>query len=167
MAVALHAVYALPLPTDPAHADPADLMLTVLGDDATSVLATHVLARARLRPRLLTASPAAARAAEHLALPCRPPADVGRRHDQRACLVFTPDALDLAAALTRPRGTIVLSTTSPPATSIATLAAFVEHEITLVPRSPSATLPLAQAHAIARTLDPAPFAALLPAARAA
>lgn len=84
--------------------------VTVIGESVESLLAAQVMARENHAVRLLARDPAHLDLCERWGVRRRHTDEAGRRHDQDVVLVAdaTPENVDLALGMVRPRGTIVL-----------------------------------------------------------
>jgi threonine dehydrogenase-like Zn-dependent dehydrogenase len=104
--------------------------VTILGDSAAALLAAQVMVRVNASVRVLGSDPAKFTRCEKWGVKHRHMAEVGRRADQDIVVDCTgsPDGLDLALHLVRPRGKVVLTAPTP----ASSLASLVEHEIDLI-----------------------------------
>jgi len=84
--------------------------VTIIGESVESLLTAQVMARENHSVRLLARDPAHLDLCERWGVRRRHTDEAGRRHDQDVVLVSdaTPESVDLALGLVRPRGTIVL-----------------------------------------------------------
>lgn len=94
--------------------------VSVLGDGPLALLAAQVMARRNASVRLLGSCEANLELCTRWGVKHRPSREVGRRQDQD--LVFdcagSPESLDLALALVRPRGAVVLLRTPAPGAAL-------------------------------------------------
>jgi threonine dehydrogenase-like Zn-dependent dehydrogenase len=93
-----------------AHA-PAGSFVTVLGDSLAALLVAQVLRRTHPAIRLLGADPSRLAIVERLGIKHRPLHEAGRRRDQAVVIecTGTPEGLETALRLLRPRGRLVLT----------------------------------------------------------
>jgi threonine dehydrogenase-like Zn-dependent dehydrogenase len=107
--------------------------LTVLGDGRLGLLCGQVLRNAGYAVRLVGRHPAKLALCEKWGLHARPVADVRPRHDQDVVVDCTGSAagLEMAMAMVRPRGTIVLKSTVAAGVAL-NLAPLVIDEITVL-----------------------------------
>jgi alcohol dehydrogenase len=106
---------------------------TVLGDGRLGLLCGQVLRNAGYPVRLVGRHPAKLALCEKWGLQARPVADVRPRHDQDVVIDCTGSAagLELAMAMVRPRGTIVLKSTVAAGAAV-NLAPLVIDEVTVI-----------------------------------
>ena len=107
--------------------------VTVLGDGRLGLLCGQVLRNAGYAVRLVGRHPAKLALCEKWGLQARPVVDVAPRHDQDVVVDCTGSAagLELAMALVRPRGTIVLKSTVAAGAAV-NLAPLVIDEVTVL-----------------------------------
>ena len=107
--------------------------LTVLGDGRLGLLCGQVLRTAGYAVRLVGRHPAKLALCERWGVHARPVADVRPRHDQAVVVDCTGSAagLELAMAMVRPRGTIVLKSTAAAGAAV-NLAPLVIDEVTVI-----------------------------------
>lgn len=106
--------------------------VTVLGDSAEALLTAQVMARLNASVRLLGIDPTRFSLCEKWGIKHRHMAEVGRRADQDIVVDWTgsPDGLDLALHLARPRGKVVLGAAC--AAPCVAMGSLVENEIELI-----------------------------------
>jgi threonine dehydrogenase-like Zn-dependent dehydrogenase len=111
--------------------------ITILGDGAVGLLMAQVMSRLNASVRVIGRYSEKLALCERWGIKHRHVDDIGRRSDQDIVVDCTgsPEGLDLALQLVRPRGTIVLKTLlAPPSRAApgADLSPLVRHEISLI-----------------------------------
>lgn len=93
---------------------PRAAFVTVLGDGAQGLIMAQILSRANARVRVLGSDPSRYALCERWGIPHRPLEEAGWRGDQEMVIecTGTPDNLETAAGLVRPRGTVVVAGTA-------------------------------------------------------
>ena len=111
-----------------------DRWTTVLGDGRLGLLCAQVLHAAGWPVRVVGRHPDKLALCDRWGIPNRPVADVDPRHDQHVVVDCTGSAagLDLALAMVRPRGTIVLKSTVAPGGPAVNLAPLVIDEVNVL-----------------------------------
>ena len=113
--------------------------ITILGDNLAALLAAQAMARLNATVRLIGENPERFGLAERWGIKHRHADDIGRRQDQDVVVDCTgsPQGLDLALRLVRPRGTIILGASTvavPPdaSSSPADLSLIARHEVAVL-----------------------------------
>jgi len=90
--------------------------ITILGDTPDALLCAQVMTRLNASVRVLGTNHASLALCERWGVKHRPEHEAGRRHDQDVVVdgVCTPESVELACALCRPRGTVILKPEAPP-----------------------------------------------------
>ncbi|GJM19972.1 MAG: alcohol dehydrogenase [Phycisphaeraceae bacterium] len=90
--------------------------ITVLGDTPDALICAQVMSRLNASVRVLGTDHAALALCERWGVKHRPQHEAGRRQDQDVVVdgVCTPESVELACALCRPRGSVILKPESPP-----------------------------------------------------
>ena len=126
LAAALHAAKQIHLEGRP--------YITVLGDGRLGLLCAQVMSQLNASVRLVGKHPEKMNLCEKWGIKHRHVRDVGRRADQDVVVDCTgsPEGLELALQLVRPRGKVLLKTTVAPATRRVDLSPIVIHEIEVI-----------------------------------